>query len=91
MCPGRFHYTKTPRYAVGAGGSRSRATAYGKTTFNMKNLRAELVGDCHAASLRFVLPMTVYTRTSPLVLRSSTDCSYPVFLETAICGNDNKI
>ena len=29
---------------------------YGNSTFTLKNLWAELVGDCHAASVRFVLP-----------------------------------
>ena len=45
------------------------ARRYGSSTFTLKNLCAELVGDCHAASVSFSLPMTVYTRTSPLVFR----------------------
>ena len=45
------------------------AAAYGNSTFNLKNLWSELVGDCLAASVSFSLPITVYTRTSPLVLR----------------------
>ena len=32
------------------------AAAYGNSTFTLKNLWAELVGDCHTASVRFVLP-----------------------------------
>ena len=64
---------------------------YGNSTFTLKNRCAEFVGDCHAASVRFVLPRTVYVRTSPLVLRLSTDRHYPVFRETAVCGNDNQI
>lgn len=44
-------------------------TAYGNATFTLKNLWAELVGDCHTASVSFSLPITVYTRTSSLVLR----------------------
>ena len=44
-------------------------TAYGNATFTLKNLWAELVGDCHTASVSFSLPITVYTRTSQLVLR----------------------
>ena len=35
---------------------------YGNATFTLKNLWAELVGDCHAATVTFVLPwMTVLT------------------------------
>ena len=46
-------------------------TAYGISTFTLKNRSAVFVGHAHAASVRFVLPITVYTRTSPLVLRLS--------------------
>ena len=52
--------TMESRRLGGAGGSRSRATDYGNSTFTLKSLWAELVGDCHAASVRFVLPRTVY-------------------------------
>ena len=43
--------------------------AYGNSTSILKDRWAALVGRAHAASVRFVLPITVYTRTSPLVLR----------------------
>ena len=46
-----------------------RVTAYGIAAFTLKNLCAEFVGNCHDASIRFVLTMTVYTRASPLVFR----------------------
>ena len=47
---------------------------------SLKNLWAEFVGHAHAESVRFVLPITVYSRTSPLVLRlgdGSCQPSYP--------------
>lgn len=43
--------------------------AYGISTFTLKNRWAALVGHIHAASVRSVLPRTVYTRTSLLELR----------------------
>ena len=45
------------------------APPYGNSTFTLKNRWPEFVGHIHAASVRFVLPITVYTRISPLELR----------------------
>ena len=39
------------------------------SAFTLKNRCVELVGICNTASVKIVGPMTVYTRTSPLVLR----------------------
>ena len=47
----------------------AKHAAYGISTFTLKNRWAAFVGHTHAASVRFVLPRTVYTRTSPVVLR----------------------
>lgn len=53
----------------GAGRSPRPLLPYGISTFTLKNRWAAFVGHTHAASIRFVLPRMVYTRTSPLELR----------------------
>ena len=51
---------------------------------SLKNLWAEFVGHAHAESVRFVLPITVYTRTSPLVLRLGVHETYGTSLVSEI-------
>ena len=49
------------------------------------------VGHAHATSVRFVLPITVYTRTSPLMLRLGVHVTSGNSLDHAIMGQRKKI
>ena len=66
-------------------------TAYGNSTFTLKNRWAAFVGHTHAASVRFVLPITVYTRTSPLVLRLGVHETYGTSLESEITARRKSL
>ena len=65
--------------------------AYGISTFTLKNRWAAFVGHAHAASVRFVLPISVYTRTSPLMLRLGVHVTSGNSLDHAIMVQRKKI
>ncbi len=73
------------------GGADAQHAAYGISTFTLKNLWAELVGDCHAASVSFSLPIIVYTRTSPLVLRLGDQVTCGMSFENEITARRKSI
>jgi hypothetical protein len=60
-------------------------------TFTLKNRCAAFIGQTHAASIRFVLPITVYTRTSPLMLRLGVHVTSGNSLDHAIMVQRKKI
>ena len=57
----------------------------------LKNRWTAFVGRAHAASVRFVLPITVYTRTSPLMLRLGVHVTSGNSLDHAIMVQRKKI
>ena len=65
----------------GAGRSPRPLLPYGISTFTLKNRWAAFVGHTHAASVRFVLPRTVYTRLSRGGIEDAAECAG--FVETA--------
>ena len=66
-------------------------TAYGISTFTLKSRWAAFVRHIHVASVRFVLPITVYTRTSPLVLRLGVHETYGTSLESEITARRKSL